>query len=88
VLAGSDGNTLVRAEVALGQFDCDVPSSRSIKSAQSPPLPVGEILLPAPEFGRSVEEAATAAPNKIQFNGVGGLRTYITFTRIGDQSSR
>jgi hypothetical protein len=28
--------------------------------------------------------AETAAPNKIQFNGVGGLRTYIE--RIGDQS--
>jgi hypothetical protein len=41
----------------------------------------------APESGRSIEEAATAAPNKIQFNGVGELRTYISFTRIGDQSS-
>jgi hypothetical protein len=38
--------------------------------------------------GRSIEEAATAAANKIQFNGVGGLRAYISFTRIGDQSSR
>jgi hypothetical protein len=52
------------------------------------PSPTGAILLPAPEYGRSTGEAATAAPNKIQFNGVGGLRTYITFTRIGDQSSR
>jgi hypothetical protein len=33
---------------------------------------------------RGVRQALTAAPNKIQFNGVGGLRTYIE--RIGDQS--
>jgi hypothetical protein len=26
-------------------------------------------------------------PNKIQFNGVDGLRTYINLTRIGDQPS-
>jgi hypothetical protein len=52
------------------------------------PSPTGGILLPAPEYGRSIGEAATAAPNKFQFNGVGGLRTYITITRIGDQSSR
>jgi hypothetical protein len=31
---------------------------------------------------------AIAAPNEIQFNGIGGLRTYIAFMRIGDQSSR
>jgi hypothetical protein len=31
-------------------------------------------------------EKGTAAPkSKIQFNGAGGLRTYIDFTRIGDQ---
>jgi hypothetical protein len=29
--------------------------------------------------------AETTAPNKIQFNGVSGSRTYISFTRIGDQ---
>jgi hypothetical protein len=27
-----------------------------------------------------------AAPIKIQFNGLGGLRPYIGFTRIGDRS--
>jgi hypothetical protein len=31
-----------------------------------------------------LERGATAAPNKVQFNGVGGLRTYISFTCIGD----
>jgi hypothetical protein len=30
----------------------------------------------------------TTAPNKIQFNGVGRLRTYIRFVRIGAQPSR
>ena len=29
--------------------------------------------------------AETAASNKIQFNGVGGLRTYINSTGISDQ---
>jgi hypothetical protein len=30
---------------------------------------------------------ASAAPNKIQFNGVGGLRTYLSSTRTGGQPS-
>jgi hypothetical protein len=34
--------------------------------------------MPAPETGRSIEAAATVAPNKIEFNGAGGLPTYIT----------
>jgi hypothetical protein len=52
------------------------------------PSPTRAILLPAPEYGRSIGEAVTAAPNNFQFNGVGGLRTYTTIKRIGDQSSR
>jgi hypothetical protein len=32
---------------------------QSIKSAQSPPLPLGAILTPAPKSGRSIEEAAS-----------------------------
>jgi hypothetical protein len=38
---------------------------------------------------RKAAAANRAAPNKIQFNGVGGgLRTYIRCMRIGDQPSR
>jgi hypothetical protein len=33
-------------------------------------------------------ETRDGRTNKTQFNGVGGLRTYISFTRIGDQPSR
>jgi hypothetical protein len=54
---------------------------------QDRPLTHRAILLPAPGSGRSIGEAATAAPNKNQFNGVGGLQAYLTLTRIGDQSS-
>jgi hypothetical protein len=45
------------------------------------------VLAPAGSFS-AARYAETAAPNKIQFNGVGGLRTYIGFTGIGDQPSR
>jgi hypothetical protein len=31
--------------------------------------------------------SAAASPIKIQFNGVGGLRTYLSSTRIGGQPS-
>jgi hypothetical protein len=38
---------------------------------------------PKPPARRSAaRDAETAAPNKTQFNGVGGLRAYIGFTRI------
>jgi hypothetical protein len=32
------------------------------------PSPTGAIPLPARQYGRSIGKAATAAPNKIQFN--------------------
>jgi hypothetical protein len=41
------------------------------------PSPTGAILPPALGSGRPIGEAGTAASNKIQFNGDGGLRTYI-----------
>jgi hypothetical protein len=31
--------------------------------------------------------AKTAAPNEIRFNGVGGLRTHLSFTHIGDHTT-
>jgi hypothetical protein len=38
--------------------------------------------------GAGVPRAAkTAAPNEIQLNGVGGLRTYLSFTHIGDHTT-
>jgi hypothetical protein len=47
-------------------------------------LPGDAILMRVPISGQSIEDAATTAPNKIQFNEFGGLRTYIGFRRIGD----
>jgi hypothetical protein len=38
--------------------------------------------------GSAARYADTAVPNKNHFDGVGGLRTYISSTRIGDQPSR
>jgi hypothetical protein len=34
---------------------------------------------------RATRHAESAAPNKMQFNGAGGLRAYIDSRRIGDQ---
>jgi hypothetical protein len=37
--------------------------------------------------GADPRHAKTAAPNKIQFNGVDGLRTYVNYALIDDQPS-
>jgi hypothetical protein len=34
-----------------------------------------------------LQHAKTAAPNKIQFNGVDGLRAYVNYALVGDQPS-
>jgi hypothetical protein len=38
-----------------------------------------------PRAASRIRYADTAALNKIQFNGTGGLRAYIRFMLIGDQ---
>jgi hypothetical protein len=38
------------------------------------------------KLGFRARSAKTAAPNEIQFNGVGELRTYLSLTHIGDHT--
>jgi len=60
-----------------------VPQRRLIGSLGLPSLNVPQAAPPSAAL-----YAETAAPNKIQFNGVGELRTYIKCVRIDDQPSR
>jgi hypothetical protein len=50
--------------------------------------PCPAILMLLPESGQSIEQAAAAVPNEIQFNGIGGFQTYIVVRRIAGRIAR